>query len=114
MRYANVQEARMSENSDLEEFSHTCFEDEADMLEFAYEKIENSVFIWALWCKAFAPEMPDEMSRQLAIEFLIEIHKQIAPRISIDIAKPEYGNILLGFIRKYREKKTDQDPNRSS
>jgi hypothetical protein len=102
----------MSENSDLEEFSHTCFEDEADMLEFAYEKIENSIFIWALWCKTFAPEMSDEVSRSLAIEFLVEIHKQICPRISIDVVKEESSNILLGFIRKYREKKAD--PNQSS
>jgi hypothetical protein len=104
----------MSENSDIEEFSHTCFEDEADMLEFAYEKIENSIFIWALWCKTFAPEMSDEVSRQLAIEFLVEIHKQIAPRISIDVGRDETGNILIGFIRKYREKKDNPDPNRSS
>lgn len=114
MRYANVQEARMSENSDLEEFSHTCFEDEADMLEFCYEKIENSIFIWALWCKTFAPEMSDEVSRSLAIEFLIEIHKQIAPRISIDVGRDETGNILLGFIRKYREKKKDSDSTQNS
>lgn len=103
----------MSENSDLEEFSHTCFEDEADMLEFAYEKIENSIFIWALWCKTFAPEMSDEVSRQLAIEFLVEIHKQIAPRISIDVAKAETGNVLLGFIRKYREKKSEPGSNQN-
>lgn len=101
----------MSENSDLEEFSHTCFEDEADMLEFAYEKIENSIFIWTLWCKTFAPEMSDEVSRSLAIEFMIEIHKQIAPRISVDVARMESGNILLGFIRKYREKKIDPNLN---
>ena len=95
----------MSENSDLEEFSRTCFEDEADMLEFAYEKIENSIFIWALWCKVFAPEMADDVSRKLAIEFVEDIHKQIAPRILINIEPEEDMNVLRASIRKYRERK---------
>jgi hypothetical protein len=95
----------MSDNTDLEEFSSARFEDEADMLEFAYEKIENSIFIWALWCKTFAPEMSDEVSRSLAIEFLTEIHKQIAPRISIMIDRKEAGNVLFGFVQKYKSKR---------
>ena len=94
----------MSENSDLEEFSRTCFEDEADMLEYAYEKIENSVFIWALWCKVFAPEMADEISRKLAIEFVEDIHKQISARIIIHTEDDERKDILRASIRKYRER----------
>lgn len=94
----------MSENSDLEEFSRTCFEDPEDMLEFAYEKIENSVFIWALWCKVFAPEMADEVSRKLAIEFVEDIHKQIAPRLLIHTEEQEQMNVLKASIRKYRER----------
>jgi len=95
----------MSENSDLEEFSRTCFEDPEDMLEFAYEKIENSIFIWALWCKVFAPEMADEVSRKLAIDFIEDIHKQIAPRILIHTEEEEQINVLKASIRKYRERK---------
>jgi hypothetical protein len=98
----------MCDNTDLEEFSRTRFEDEADMLEFAYEKIENSIFIWALWCKTFAPEMSDDISRSLAVEFLIEIHKQIAPRISIMVDRKEAGNVLFGFVKKYKAKR-DQE-----
>lgn len=100
----------MSENSDLEEFSRTCFEDEADMLEYAYEKIENSIFVWALWCKVFAPEMADEISRKLAIEFVEDIHKQISPRIVIHTDEEEQKNILRASIRKYRECKEPDDP----
>lgn len=99
----------MSENSDLEELYSTCFEDEADMLEFAYEKIENSVFIWALWCKVFAPEMDDEISRKLAIEFVEDIHKQIAPRILLHTEEQERTNVLKASIRKYRECKEPDD-----
>ena len=93
----------MSENSDLEEFSRTCFEDPEDMLEFAYEKIENSVFIWALWCKVFAPEMADEISRKLAVEFVEDIHRQIAPRLLLQTEEQEQMNVLKASIRKYRE-----------
>ena len=94
----------MSDNSDLEEFSRTRFEDEEDMLEFAYEKIENSIFIWTLWCKAFAPEMADEVSRKLAMEFMETIHKDIVNRVRVEIDFKEAGNVLSGFVRKYREK----------
>ena len=92
----------MSENADLEEFSRECFEDEADMLEYAYEKIENSIFIWTLWCKAFAPEMADEVSRALIVEFMETIHKDIVNRVRVDIDIQEAGNVLSAFIRKYR------------
>jgi len=102
----------MSDNTDLEEFSSIRFEDEADMLEFAYEKIENSIFIWALWCKTFAPEMSDEISRSLAVEFLTEIHKQIAPRISIMVDRKEAANVLFSFVEKYK-KNRDQEANPS-
>jgi len=95
----------MSDNADLEEFSRTCFEDPEDMLEFAYEKIENSIFIWTLWCKTFAPDMPDEICRHLATEFMSDIHKQIASRISIDVSQEEHMNVLRSYIRKYRAKK---------
>jgi hypothetical protein len=100
----------MSENADLEEFSRTCFEDEADLLEFVHEKIENSVFLWTLWCKAFAPEMGDEVSRALAVEFMTEIHKDIVTRVRVQVDVKEAGNVLSGFIRKYR---TCKEPNDS-
>jgi hypothetical protein len=99
----------MYENTDLEEFSHTVFEDEADMLEFAYEKIENSIFVWTLWCKAFAPEMSDEISRALAVEFMETIHKDMAPRIRTTIDIKEAGNVLLGFIQRSRGPKSQYD-----
>lgn len=99
----------MSENSELEEFSRTCFEDEADMLEFAYEKIENSIFIWTLWCKVFAPEMADEVSRKLALDFVEDIHKQISPRIVIETTEEEQIRVLKASIRKYRERKEPDD-----
>jgi len=92
----------MSENPDLEEFSNTCFEDEADMLEFAYEKIENSVFIWTLWCKAFAPEMAEEVSRALMIEFIETIHKDIINRVTVEVNTQEAGSVLSAFVKKYR------------
>ena len=92
----------MSENPDLEEFSTTRFEDEADMLEFAYEKIENSIFIWTLWCKAFASEMPEDVSRNLVIDFVDTIYKDLCSRVTVSVDLQEAGNVLSGFIRKYR------------
>lgn len=102
----------MSENSDLEEFSNICFEDEADMLEYAYEKIENSIFVWTLWCKAFAPEMAEEISRELMVDFMQEIHKDIVNRVRVEINVLEAGNVLSAFIRKYREHKKPDEADR--
>lgn len=93
----------MFENTDLEEFSHVVFEDEADMLEFCYEKIENSVYIWTLWCKAFAPDLPEEDARGIVTEFLTEIHRDMSKRVTAAINFAEAGNVLEGFIKKYRD-----------
>lgn len=90
----------MSPYSDLEEFSNSIFEDEKDLLEFSHQKFENCVFIWITWCKAFAPEMSDEISRALAVELLETIYKDLAPRVSAEVDFKAAGNILSGFIRR--------------
>lgn len=97
----------MSENPDLEELSNSCFEDEADMLEYAYEKIETSVFIWALWCRAFAPEMEQNISLKLMVNFVENIFEQISSRISVDVCNHEGKNVLIAMVKKNKKRRDD-------
>jgi hypothetical protein len=94
----------MSENPDIEEFQSTRFEDETDMLEYCYEKIETSTFIWALWCKAFASEMSHPVSEALLLDFVKTIYQDLSERVTARVDYDEAAHVLTGFIRKYREK----------
>lgn len=92
----------MSSDDEFEDLQNTHFEDELDMLEFSYEKIEFAVYIWSLWVKAFLDEFDEEVSRKLLTEFVETIHSDIFSKIVPVIDDQGTEKILHGFIRRFQ------------
>ena len=97
----------MGIENDIADVQDTHFEDELDMLEYTYEKIELTVYLWSTWVKSFLEEFNEEVSRKLLIEMVENIHMTTFPKVTVGIQKTSQESILYGFIRRFGNSLTE-------
>jgi hypothetical protein len=90
----------MQRKPEIEELPLDRFEDAYDMLDFVYQKLDDAIYLWVAWSKAFGAEDEQAALRAILQEIVAQESESLSQRMTVEIKEYKDGSPLINAISR--------------